>query len=162
MSIAVTEKLMTAEEFLALPDDGTERMLLSGHLWEKAGVFRTPRCSRVEARISDLLGTWLDAVGRPIGEVYSGDVGCLLSSDSVVGIDVAYVDQSVVSRFSDETDLLEGSPILAVAKTFIVPVAGAALSSAHSTRVPRVSLVIVSGAAWSPGGNPSTDTTTEL
>ena len=42
MAIAIldTTKKMTLEEYLALPDDGTERMLLDGVLWEKEGEHR--------------------------------------------------------------------------------------------------------------------------
>ena len=35
MSTATAPKLMTAEEFLALPDDGVERWLIRGQLREK-------------------------------------------------------------------------------------------------------------------------------
>ena len=114
MSIGVSEKQMTAEEFLALPDDGTERMLLRGRLWEKPMTKRNRWHCRVENRIGQLISNWLDSVGRPIGEVYSGEAGFRLSSDTVVGIDVAYADHSVATRDSDETTMLEGSPILAV------------------------------------------------
>ncbi len=114
MSIAVSEKLMTAEEFLALPDDGTERMLLRGHLWEKPMTKRNRWHSRVEARIAGLIDAWLDAVARPIGEVFSGEAGFRLASNSVVGIDVAFADESVATRDSEDTTLIDGSPILAV------------------------------------------------
>lgn len=109
-------KLMTAEEFLALPDDGVERWLIRGQLREKPMTVRNRWHSRTEARVAQLLGNWLDQQPEPRGEMYSGEAGFRLAgtADSVVGIDVAYVSAELAAHHPDETTLIDGVPILAV------------------------------------------------
>ena len=51
--------LMTAEEFLALPDDGMERDLIRGEIREKPMTRRNRDHSGVEAKIAALLIIWL-------------------------------------------------------------------------------------------------------
>jgi len=117
MSTAAPEKLMTVEEFLALPDDdGVERMLICGRLWEKPMTRRNRWHSSTEARIAQLLANWVDAQPQPRGEVYSGEAGFLLrrNPDSTVVIDVAYVSAETASRQTEETTLIDGIPVLAV------------------------------------------------
>jgi Uma2 family endonuclease len=109
--------LMTAEEFLALPDDGKERWLIRGHLREKGDGEMTLRNrfhTWVEAQIAFVLKSWLEDRPHPQGAVHSGEVGCRLTADTVVGIDVAYFSQAVAERQTAETTLLEGAPLLAV------------------------------------------------
>lgn len=113
------QRLMTTEEFLALPDDGVERWLINGVLREKRGELMTVRnrhhC-RLTARIAQLLGVWLDQQPQPRGEVFDGEVGCRLppDPDSVVGIDVVYVTAEVLANQPADTTLIEGVPTLAV------------------------------------------------
>jgi Uma2 family endonuclease len=120
MSAPVAEKLMTVEEFLALPDEeGVERWLIRGQLREKRGDDVTKRNrwhSKTEARIAQLLGDWLDRQPQPRGELYSGEAGFLLRRDpaAVVGIDVAYASPDVAAANPDDTTLIDGIPILAV------------------------------------------------
>jgi Uma2 family endonuclease len=117
MSTATPEKLMTAEEFLALPeDDGVERMLICGRLWEKTMTRRNRWHSRTEARIAELLGRWLATQPEPRGEIYSGEAGFRLpgSPPTIVGIDVAYVSADVARSEPDDTALVDGAPVLAV------------------------------------------------
>lgn len=96
--------LMTAEEFLALPDDGKERWLIRGQLREKGATmsYRNRFHSWVEAQIAFLLNSWLRDQPQPRGAVHSGEVGCRLTDDTVVGIDVAFFSVETVSGQSDE------------------------------------------------------------
>lgn len=116
MSTVVSEGLMTHEEFMALPDDGTERMLIRGKLWEKPMTRRNRHHSRIEARIAGLFDRWLETQPEPRGEVFSGEAGCRLTDDpaSMVGIDVCYVSAETAAREPEETSLIDGPPILAV------------------------------------------------
>ena len=96
MSAATAPKLMTVEEFLALPDDGVERWLIRGQLREKRDTDMTRRNkphSITEGRVTKILGTWLDTQPQPRGEVVCGEAGlvvlkarpiCFKSFDKVV------------------------------------------------------------------------------
>jgi Uma2 family endonuclease len=107
---------MTVVEFLALPDDGVERDLIRGELRERFMTRRNRWHAKVEAKIAYLLHRWRAGLPQPRGEVYSGEVGCVLrrNPDSTVGIDVVYAAAEVASHASDETTMLDGPPILAV------------------------------------------------
>jgi Uma2 family endonuclease len=115
MSVA-PPPLMTAEEFLALPDDGVERWLIRGRLREKPMTYRNRWHSWIAARISQLLGNWLDRQPEPRGAIHSGEAGCRLSRnpDTIVGIDVAYISAELASRVTKDTTLIDGAPVLAV------------------------------------------------
>src|SRR4051794_21021984 len=116
MSVSIEQKLMTTEEFLALPDDGVERWLIKGRVREfgDAMTRRNRNHGRLTARLAQLLGVWLDAQPEPRGEVYDGEVGCRLQRDPdvTVGIDVAYASAEVASNSPDDTELIDGVPIL--------------------------------------------------
>ena len=107
---------MTTEEFLALPDDGTERMLIRGRLWEKPMTRRNPQHSYSESRIAYFLWSWLDQQPEPRGEVFDGEVGFRLhrDPDTTVGIDVAYISAELSAATPEKARLIEGIPILAV------------------------------------------------
>ena len=110
------QKLMTVEEFLAIPDDeNIERDLIRGEVKERVMTRRSRRHARTEARISQQLQNWVDGQERR-GEVYSGEVGCILrnSPSSTVGIDVAYITADHAARQTDASRLIEGPPALAV------------------------------------------------
>ena len=114
---ARTATLMTTEELLALPDDGTERWLIEGRLQERPMTFRGQLESRVVARVSKFLANWLDTQPEPRGEILTGDVGFRLRKDpdTTVGIDVAYVSAEVLARRDGRcAKIIEGVPVLAV------------------------------------------------
>ena len=118
MSAAIEKKPMTTEEFLALPDDGVERWLINGVVREFGDVItrRNRHHTRLTARLAQLLGNWLDAQPQPRGEVHDGEAGCRLRRDPdvTVGIDVVYVSHEVAANSPEDTELIDGVPVLVV------------------------------------------------
>jgi Uma2 family endonuclease len=111
-----TPPLLTTADLLAMPDDGMERWLIRGQLREKRMTKRNRFHAAIEARIAHLVSAWLESQPEPKGQVFSGEVGCLLHQDpsTAVGIDVAYFSADVVNRQSDQTTQVDGAPVLAV------------------------------------------------
>jgi Uma2 family endonuclease len=118
---------MSAQEFLALPDDGIHRELVRGRvredreLWDggKNGSDVTVRNrfhSRIVIRVGQLLANWMDLQPEPRGEVVGGEAGFLLAGtrESLVGIDVAVVPVELVAATDSEQKLYHGPPLLAV------------------------------------------------
>jgi Uma2 family endonuclease len=115
-TMATTTTLMTAEEFLALPDDGVERMLIRGELWERTMTTRGyPHC-RVNARLGHVLLTWRDAQPEPRGEVVVGEARVRIrhDPDTIVGIDLAYISGDLAGRTDPLASFIDGPPVLAV------------------------------------------------
>lgn len=116
MSPATAPKLMTAEEFLALPDDGVERWLIRGELREKRDTDMTRRNkphSITEARITGRLSAWLLTQPEPRGEVVCGEAGFVFRRDpeSTAGVDVALISAAQADQ-ATATTMIEGPPIL--------------------------------------------------
>lgn len=107
---------LTAEQFLALPDDGVERQLIRGQVREVGMTIRNRWHSRTEANLVGVLKDWLRGQPAPRGAVYSGEVGCLLrrAPDSLVGIDVAYFAAATLAQQPADTTLMVGPPLLAI------------------------------------------------
>ena len=116
MTQATAKKRMTETEFLALPDDGVRRWLVNGEVREYGMTVRNRQHGRMTARISQLLGNWLDGQPPPRGEIADGETGFRLPGNppEVVGLDVAYVDADLVARATPDTTLFDGVPVLAV------------------------------------------------
>jgi Uma2 family endonuclease len=116
MTTAVVPELMTAEEFLALPDDGVERWLIRGKLRERPMTVRNRDHSRIMAAVVHFLEAWRRTQPEPRGQVLCGEAGCRLrrTPESVVGIDVAYISAELAAHWSAEMTLIDGAPILAV------------------------------------------------
>ena len=114
--ITVARPRMTVEEFLALPDDGVERMLIEGRLVEMGMTRRNRWHSSVVTKVAKFLDTWLDGQPKPRGKILTGDAGfCLPDADeTVVGVDVAYVSAEVLEQQTDESTIIQGIPVLAV------------------------------------------------
>ena len=117
MSVTTSpDKLMTAEEFLALPDDPTvERTLIQGRVIEVPMTRRSYPHSSTEARLTHLLSTWRDLKPRK-WIVASGEAGSYLrrKPDSIVGTDVAVFQAEAVPQARDKTTLFTRPPVLAV------------------------------------------------
>jgi Uma2 family endonuclease len=121
--MATAGTLMTTEELLALPDDGTERWLINGELREKRPAEGGPPMT-VRNRFHSLalicVGTelelWRRGQPEPRGQILGGEAGVRLrrTPDSTVGVDVVYVSAEVLARQTDDTTLIDGVPVLAV------------------------------------------------
>lgn len=119
MSIVETPRKMTAEELLALPDDGVERWLIRGELRENPESDmnrRNPDHSGTMTRVAALLDNWVRNQPQPRGRVYTGDAAFKLRPDrpTLVGIDVAYVSADLRARTPKGRRIVEGVPVLAV------------------------------------------------
>lgn len=116
--MSTATKLMTAEEFLALPDDGVERWLIRGELREKRDTDMTMRNkvhSITEARVTGCLAVWLMSQPQPRGEVVCGEAGFLLrqNPDTVsAGADVAVITAAQADDRSPDTTLIEGPAVM--------------------------------------------------
>ena len=110
-------RMMTAEEFDALPaDEGVERWIVDGLLYERPMTRRSFPHSRTEAKIAYILQRWLNQQPTPPGLVLSGEAGFRLRREPAtnVGIDVAYVTHEQMAATSPDASIIEGSPLLAV------------------------------------------------
>ncbi|CAN5909078.1 Uma2 family endonuclease [soil metagenome] len=109
-------KPMTAEELMALPDDGVRREIHRGELRETPMTRRNRKHSGVEANITKLLGNWLDQRPEPRGRIHSGEAGFRLRNDpeTFVGIDVAYASAELVAATGGKQSFYDGPPALAV------------------------------------------------
>jgi Uma2 family endonuclease len=120
MSAATSPKLMTVEEFLALPDDGVERWLIRGELREKQDTDMTRRNklhSITEARITGILSNWLHRQPEPRGEVVCGEPRIIIrQSPATVSacVDIAIISYSQAympmlrEMFSEKIELPPG------------------------------------------------------
>ena len=111
-----TTRLMTAEEVLAMPEDGIERDLIRGELREKEMTRRNPTHSTVEVTFSARLWNWCMSRPEPRGRVVGGEAGFRIrrNPDTLVGIDVAYIDAAASAKISNDMKIIEGPPVLAV------------------------------------------------
>ncbi len=107
---------MTAEELVALPDDGMERWLIAGELKERPMTVRNRFHSRAMICVGTELELWRRQQPPPRGQVLGGEAGVRLSRDpeTMVGIDVVYVSADVIVRQTQETTLIDGVPTLTV------------------------------------------------
>lgn len=81
-------KLITAEEFAAMPDDGPSE-LIRGEIVEMPNA--KPKHGRCTSRIDRRLGTYVET--HKLGEVLSNDAGFILErdADTVRGPDVSFI-----------------------------------------------------------------------
>lgn len=125
MSTAVADekRVWTTEELLALPDDGVERWLVRGRLYEKHPDPEYPDVTRrnrfhsiTEGRVTGRLFAWLQTQPEPRGEVVCGEVGFILQHDpdTTVGIDAAVISAAMADANPGDTTLFDGVPLLAV------------------------------------------------
>jgi Uma2 family endonuclease len=119
MSIVEMPRKMTAEELLAMPDDGVERWLIRGELRENPESDmnrRNPDHSGTMTRVASRLDRWVENQPSPRGKVYTGDIAFKLRADSptLVGIDVAYVSAELRAKTPKGKRVVEGVPSLAV------------------------------------------------
>ncbi len=92
----VGEALLTAEEFLRLPDDGVPKELVRGKVVPVNVPF--PRHGQVCGKVMRVLGRFLD--GHDLGHLVSNDSGVVTehNPDTVRGADVAFYSYSRLPR----------------------------------------------------------------
>jgi Uma2 family endonuclease len=136
-----TVQYMTAEELLALPDDGVERDLIEGQLRERPMTRRNRRHSRTMVKTARILDAWADQKSGGRGEILAGDAGFRLRQDpdTTVGIDVAYVSAQLAASAPDDVYLIDGAPVLAA--EILSP------SDTHEDIVEKIELLLKSGTA---------------
>jgi Uma2 family endonuclease len=114
--MAAATALMTAEELLALPDDGIDRELIHGELREHPMTTRSAPHSLAMTNLAFLLSLWLRQQPQPRGRLYTGDVRVRIhrDPDTFVGIDLAYIAADLASRTADDASFIDGLPVLAI------------------------------------------------
>lgn len=110
--MAITPKLMTADELLDLPDDGMRHELIRGEL-------RTmPPTGLEHGDREDIFGSSLSSYVRPrrLGRVFTGEPGFILETDpdTVRAPDVAFITRERLAETGVPTGYLHGVPDLAV------------------------------------------------
>lgn len=116
MSAVAPSSLMTTEEMLALPENGTDRELIEGRLREEPMTKRNRWHSHCVVRLGSLLDRWLERQPEPRGQIVGGEAGFRLrrDPDTSVGIDLAYVSADVVANTPETFVYFEGPPVLAI------------------------------------------------
>jgi Uma2 family endonuclease len=107
--MAVEPRLMTAEEFLALPDDGTRRELVNGELRTMSPS--RPRHGRVAGAIHGNLFQFVR--GARLGVLFAAETAFRLGPDAVRAPDVAFVRAQRLYEDEDPA-AFDGAPDLAV------------------------------------------------
>lgn len=110
--MASTQRLITAEELLGLPDDGQRRELIAGELrtMSPSGA----QYGRIAIRFATPLDRYVPA--HHLGEVFAAETGFLLASDpdTVRAPDVAFVGRERADAVGELTGYWPGAPDLAV------------------------------------------------
>lgn len=109
---STTTKLMTAEELLSLPDDGSRYELVEGELRQMSPAGHNH--GRIAMRLAVPLGQHVEENG--LGEIYAAETGFLLSTnpDTVRAPDIAFVKQARVDEVGEAKSYWPGAPDLAV------------------------------------------------
>ena len=135
----VPTKAPTADDLMAMADDGTRREIMRGELRESPEEPRTRLHSAAEANIVHLLGEWLDHRPGPRGELHSGGAAFRIRQgpETFVGIDVAYASADLVASADPDRPYYDGPPVLAV--EILSP------SDTHEEVVEKVALYLEAG-----------------
>ncbi len=117
--MATVSRLMTEEEFLALPDDdGFDRELIRGELRERPTAMTTRRFSHctVCGQIAFHLISWRRTQRVPRGSVVVGEARVKLRRDplTIVGVDVAYISAENCPADPRKAGSVDGLPTLVV------------------------------------------------
>ncbi len=114
MSVATlsSPKLMTAEEFMQIPEDGISRELVLGEVREYGMTLRNHMHGEVVLTLGYLLKLWNRDQPRPRGKVTGGDAGFRLRRDPdvLVGPDVAYVPAELAAGTPRTPTFYDGPP----------------------------------------------------
>src|SRR5712692_10561537 len=110
--MAITDRLLTADDLWRMPDDGQRHELVAGELRTMA-----PTGGQHGRLISILTASLFNHVSaQHLGAVFSGDTGYVLARapDTVRAPDVAYVRRERLIEVADETSFWPGAPDLAI------------------------------------------------
>ena len=115
MSVAAAVSVMTTEQMLALPENGSERWLIRGRLRERARAFHRWH-SRALARLACRLQSWRDQQPEVRGAVLCGEVTVRLvrDPDTTIGVDLVYTAPDMMAQPPAEGSLVDGVPLLVV------------------------------------------------
>jgi Uma2 family endonuclease len=110
--MAIPSGRMTADELLALPDDGMRHELIAGELRTMSPSGR--RHGRVIMKFARPLSNYVEA--HDLGEVWGAETGCLLTTqpDTVRAADVTFVRRARAMALPDDRGYWPGVPDLAV------------------------------------------------
>jgi hypothetical protein len=116
MSAVASQKPLSTHGFLELPENGHDRMLIRGELWDKPTTYRNPFHSAVMMQLGYLLQRWLRNCPGVLLKIPGGEAGFRLQSDpsSNVGIDVAVAPKDQPEYSYKNRVIREGPPLLAV------------------------------------------------
>jgi Uma2 family endonuclease len=105
-------RLMTADEFLEMPDDGLLHELIRGEVVTMS--LPGGRHGKVAMKIGRLVGTY--AEDRKLGEAFAAETGFLIERDpdTVRGPDVAFVRAERLAEITDPDKHVPFAPDLAV------------------------------------------------
>ena len=108
---------LTLEEFLPLAmEEGFDRQLINGTMWERPMTVRNRRHTAATARFSQHLNNYLDQTDAVDAQAFDGEVGVILPGrETAVGIDVAVFSRETLDQQDDsDTRMFRGLPLLAV------------------------------------------------
>ena len=120
MSTAILDRpvveLKTAEDLLALPEDGIRRWIVNGVIKEIGITTRNRFHAKTEATVCYELNLWTKSKPKPRFQVLSGEAGIRLQRepDVTFGADVALISPEVMSQQTNESTIIEGIPQLIV------------------------------------------------
>lgn len=110
--MSTVTRLMTAEEFLVMPDDGFRYELIEGELKQMSPAGR--RHGKHAARALRVLGNHVEE--NDLGDVFAAETGFVLkrNPDLVRAPDVAFVRKERVEEVGDAEGFFPGAPDLAI------------------------------------------------
>jgi Uma2 family endonuclease len=110
--MSVATRLITADEFLAWPDDGLRHELLNGEVVSMS--LPGGRHGKIALKIGRLVGNYIEA--HQLGDTYAAETGFVLTRnpDTVRGADVAFVRRERLAEVINPDKHLPFAPDLAV------------------------------------------------
>lgn len=108
--------LLTTQELLAIPNDGTKRELSRGRMRERGCSMGGRAHSRTAVCLTAVLAEWLAGRPFPRGEVLVGGATFRLARDpdTTIETDVAYVSPVLAESTDCDAEVFEGLPTLVV------------------------------------------------
>src|SRR5687767_5449421 len=107
--------LVSTQDLLGFPEDGSDRELVRGRLRERPAL-RDRRTARTLAKLSYLICNWLDQQPQPHGEVLlrAPLIRLRRTPDTTIGPDLAYIPAESARRLPQDAYLIDEVPSLVV------------------------------------------------